>query len=114
MKTLNSYYFSICKSSIKLPAMLIFCFLTACTRQNNTKQILSVENQLQISAAAVNINTASAAELEKLPRIGQHTAQEIIEHREKFGKFRKPEYLMFVRGMSDRRFREIRSLIRVE
>ena len=57
---------------------------------------------------------ASAGELEKLPHVGRQTAQEIVEYREKFGKFRKPEYLMFVRGISDRRFREMRSLVRVE
>ncbi len=114
MKTSNSHYFSICKSSVKPLAMLVFCFLIACTRQNDTKQILSFENQIQISASAVNINTASAVELEKLPRVGKQTAQEIIEHREKFGRFRKPEYLMFVRGISDRHFREMRNLVKVE
>lgn len=93
---------------------MIFCFLSACNQQNNTKQILSTENQIQISASAVNINTASAAELEKLPHVGRQTAQEIIEYREKFGRFRKPEYLMFVRGISDRRYRDLRNLIKVE
>lgn len=72
------------------------------------------ENPIQISATAVNINTASAAELEKLPHIGKQKAREIIEYREKFGQFRKPEYLMFVRGISDARFREMRTLIKVE
>lgn len=94
--------------------MLIFYFLPACKQQNNTKQILSSENQIKISASAVNINTASAAELEKLPHVGRQTAQKIIEYREKFGRFRKTEYLMLVRGISDRRFREMRSFIKVE
>ncbi len=114
MKTFNSHYFSICKSYIKLLPLLIFCFLAACTGQNNTKQVLSPGNQVQVAATAININRASVGELEKLPHIGKQTAQQIIEHREKFGKFRKPEYLMLVRGISDRRFREIGSLIKVE
>ena len=114
MKTFKSYHFSICKSHIKLFPLLIFCLLIACNRQDNTKQILSTENPIQISASAININTASAAEIEKLPHIGRQTAQEIIEYREKFGRFRKPEYLMFVRGISDRRFREMRTLVKVE
>ena len=114
MKTFNSHYYSICKSYIKLLPLLIFCFLTACTGQNDTKQVLLPENQVPIAATAVNINTASVIELEKLPHIGKQTAQQIVEHREKFGKFRKPEHLMFVRGISDRRFREIGSLIKVE
>lgn len=99
---------------IKLLLLIICSFLFACNRQKNTKQILTTENQIQISESAININTASAAELEKLPHIGIKTAQAIVEHREKFGKFRKPEYLMLVQDFSDKRFREVQSLIKVK
>ncbi len=114
MKTHNSNYYNSCKMFVKLLLLIIFSFLFACSRQKNTKQILPIENQVQISESAININLASAPELEKLPRIGAKTAQAIVEHREKFGKFRKPEYVMFVQGVSDKRFREIQSLIKVE
>ncbi len=99
---------------IKLLLLIICSFLFACSRQKNINQDLSTENQIQISESAININTASAAELEKLPRIGTKTAQAIVEHREKFGKFRKPEYVMLIQGISDKRFREVQSLIKVE
>ncbi len=99
---------------IKLLLLIICSFLLACNKQKSIKQVLSTENQIQISKSAIDINTASAAELEKLPHVGAKTAQAIVEHREKFGKFRKPEYVMFVRGVSDKRFRELQSLIRVE
>jgi competence ComEA-like helix-hairpin-helix protein len=99
---------------IKLSLLVICSFLSACNQQKSVKQVFSTVNQIQISKSAININTASAAELEKLPRIGVKTAQAIVEHREKFGKFRKPEYVMFVRGVSDKRFRELQNLIRVE
>lgn len=62
----------------------------------------------------VNINTASAAELEKLPGIGRGFAGRIVEHREKWGAFRRPEHLLMVRGISDKRFRALRDLITVE
>lgn len=62
----------------------------------------------------ININTASAAELEKLPHIGAKTAQAIVEYREKFGGFRKPEHLLLIQGISDEKFREVKSLIKVE
>ena len=114
MKTHNSYYFNACKFSIKLLLLLIVCFLYGCSEQKQTQQVLPAENQIQISESAININTASTAELEKLPHIGKQTAQKIVEHREKFGKFRKPEYLMFVQGVSDKRFRKMQSLIKVE
>lgn len=114
MQTDKPYHFNVYVFAHKLPLLLICVFLLACNYENNTKQILSTENQIQISESAVNINTASAAELEKLPGIGAKTAQEIIAHREKFGRFRKPEHLLLVDKISEKRFREMRNLIKVE
>ena len=62
----------------------------------------------------VNINTASPAELEKLPGIGRSLAARVVAHRAEYGRFRRPEHLMMVRGISDRRFRAMRALIRTE
>jgi competence protein ComEA len=64
--------------------------------------------------AKININTASAEQLEKLPGVGKGFAQRIVEHREKYGPFRRPEHLIIVRGLSDKRFRALRDLITVE
>lgn len=114
METFKPLYFTIYRSVWKFTVVLIVCFFTACNRHNQTQQILSTDNVIQVSPSAINVNTASVAELEKLPHIGTATAREIIEHREKFGRFRRPEYIMLVRGISDRQFREMRNLIRVE
>ncbi len=64
--------------------------------------------------ALLDINTATPAELERLPGIGQALAARIVEHRERFGAFRRAEHLIMVRGISDRRFRELRALVLVE
>lgn len=72
------------------------------------------KNTNVIAENAVNINTASVAELEKLPNVGIKTAQKIVEHREKYGRFRKPEHLILVSGISDRRFRELQSFVKIE
>ncbi len=61
--------------------------------------------------ALTNINSASTKELEKLPGIGKAIAERIIEHRDKYGPFRRAEHLLMVRGISDRKFRELRDLI---
>jgi len=61
----------------------------------------------------ININTASANELETLPGIGKSLGERIVEHRDKFGPFRRPEHLIIVRGISDKRFRALRDLITV-
>ena len=62
----------------------------------------------------ININTAQANELETLPGIGRGLAARIIEHREKHGPFRRPEHLIIVRGISDRRFRALRDFVTVD
>jgi competence protein ComEA len=62
----------------------------------------------------INLNTARADELEKLPGIGRSLAARIISFREQFGRFRRPEHIMMVRGISDRRFRSLRALVTAE
>jgi competence ComEA-like helix-hairpin-helix protein len=62
----------------------------------------------------ININNAPMRELEKLPGIGKGLAERIVDHREKYGPFRRTEHLIIVRGISDRRFRALRDLITVE
>lgn len=78
------------------------------------EQVLPEKSQTTISKSAININTASARELEKLPHIGEKLAQKIVEHRDRFGRFRKTEHLMLVRGISDKRFRAMRNSVKVE
>ena len=88
--------------------MLISCKFSAETDQKiGKKSIKTVEN-------AININLAPTEELEKLPKIGSEIAKRIIEHREKYGKFRKAEHLILVRGMSDKKFRELQNLVKIE
>jgi competence ComEA-like helix-hairpin-helix protein len=65
-------------------------------------------------ATRININTATPNELETLPGIGKAMAARIIEHREKYGRFRRPEHLIIVRGISDRKFRALREFIAVD
>ena len=66
------------------------------------------------SALLVNVNTASLAELEKLPGIGEALAARIVAHRNQYGRFRRAEHLIMVRGISERRFRVLRAYITVE
>lgn len=61
----------------------------------------------------VNINTATAEELERLPGIGRVIAQRIIEHRSQHGPFRRVEHVMMVGGISEQKFVALEPLITV-
>jgi competence protein ComEA len=65
------------------------------------------------AAAAVNLNTASVAQLEVLPGIGPRTAERIVEYRQKNGQFKKIEELMNVKGIGEKSFLKIKDRITV-
>lgn len=111
----NIYALSIKQQRLKIHTYFLFLCLifTNCAEKAVTTDF-PAQKIPEISQTAVNINTASTEDLEKLPHIGKDYAKRIIEYREKFGAFRRAEELMLVRGMSDKKFREIRSLIKVE
>ena len=93
------------------PVILIFTGLFALACSNQPVGPLSVQQPLP---HAVNINTAPLEELLKIPHIGESLARKIVEHRETNGPFRRVEHLMLIQGVSDKRFRKIRPLVRVE
>ncbi len=88
------------------------CLPSACSQESSVAD--RAPRPIIISQNAININKASAEELESLPNIGAKTALEIVRHREKFGKFRRSEHLMLINRISDTRFRKIRQMIKTE
>jgi competence protein ComEA len=61
----------------------------------------------------VNINTAAVGDLQHLPGIGAKTAARIVEYRQKNGPFKKAEELMNVRGVGEKNFLKLKSLVTV-
>jgi competence protein ComEA len=85
--------------------------VAACT----TRRVYeTAANTAPPAAATINLNTATAAELERLPRVGPKTAESIIRFRTDNGPFRQVEELMQVHGISESKFLEIRPYIRTE
>ncbi len=72
-----------------------------------------VYGQTGQTKAKVNINTAGAAELEGLPRIGPKVAQRIIDYRTKNGNYQKVEDIMKVQGIGEKVFAQIKDMITV-
>src|SRR4051812_39551139 len=102
---------------MQLYLLLVFLVLTlsisACAKRERqsslkpTQDVSSSPSELK----RININTASASELETLPGIGKALAARIVEHREQFGPFRRTAHLIIVRGISDKRFRALQPYI---
>lgn len=65
------------------------------------------------SAAPVNLNTATQAQLETLPGVGAKAAERILEYRQKNGQFRKIEDLMNVKGIGEKSFLKLKPLLTV-
>lgn len=61
----------------------------------------------------VNLNTADAATLETLPRVGPAMAERIIAWREQNGSFTSVEELLNITGIGDKTFEAMRDLVTV-
>ena len=59
----------------------------------------------------IDINTATAAQLQTLPGIGEVIAQRIIDYRESHGPFRSVGELTRVEGIGQKRLEAIRDLV---
>ena len=81
---------------------------------NNTKDIENAEIKNENTAkdsSKININTATLEELDKLPGVGEATANKIISHREENGQFKTIEDIKNVNGIGDKKFEKMKELI---
>ena len=62
----------------------------------------------------VNVNTASAAELQLLPGIGEARARSLIELRKRRGGFKSVEELKDVKGIGDAGLARLRPFVRLD
>lgn len=76
------------------------------------------ENQPQQSAPdkpeLLNINTASAEELQTLSGIGPQMAERIIQYRKEHGHFASVDALTEVKGLGEKTLEKLKPFIRVE
>jgi competence protein ComEA len=61
----------------------------------------------------VNLNTATAAQLDALPGVGPATAAKIVADRETNGQFRSPDDLMRVPGIGAKKYDALKDLVTV-
>jgi len=71
----------------------------------------SVSTASANSSGKININTASAKELEALPGIGEVKSNAIVQYRKDYGLFRDIRDIINVSGIGEKTFENIKDLI---
>lgn len=61
----------------------------------------------------LDLNRATMADLDELPRVGPVTAQKILDFRQQHGRFDSVEQLKEIAGIGDRTFEQLAPLVRV-
>ena len=94
-------------------AMLFFasCYRASPAPNAPAEPLATNRNQ---TANCVNLNTASAEELNKLPGIGEAMAQKIMDYRQRHKGFRRPQELILIEGFSEKKYRALADLVCVQ
>jgi competence protein ComEA len=91
--------------------LVLGCGFTADAAQETSRA--PAARTMAETAAPVNLNSATPAQLEALPGVGPALAQRIVDYRQQNGGFKKIEELMNVRGIGEASFLKLKALITV-
>jgi competence protein ComEA len=95
--------------SIPSPARLRAVLLAACIAAG-----LAGASPAYAADGVVNVNTATAEELVRLPGIGDAKARAILDYRKEKGAFKSVEQLREVKGIGDAALERLRPHLSIE
>lgn len=100
-------------SSLNLAAPLVDGTQVLVPKESQSAPTTETETGTSGATGLVNVNSATNAELETLPGIGEVIAQAIVDHRTENGPFTSVEQLVDVSGIGDATLENIRELVTV-
>ena len=100
-------------SSLNLAAPLVDGTQVLVTKESQSAPTTETGTGTSGATGLVNVNSATNAELETLPGIGEVIAQAIVDHRTENGPFTSVEQLVDVSGIGDATLENIRELVTV-
>lgn len=84
--------------------------IPADTAQDQEQEVVKKSSPV----SQINVNTASFAELQKLPGIGPAYSKRIIEYREKHGKFTSVDELIEIKGIGKKRLEKLQPFVKLK
>jgi competence protein ComEA len=88
---------------LALAALLAGCFLN-----------LAALAEKKPPSSPIDLNAATVKQLEQLPGVGPVTAKAIVDFRQKSGAFKRVDDLLVIRGISERKLKQIRPYVTVK
>lgn len=80
--------------------------------EDGIKEVVTLKKLREIyPREKININTANAEQLKRIPGIGEKTAAKIIRMRETCGRFNGKKDIFLVRGIGDKKYESIKEYI---
>ena len=90
------------------PKMKTACVLGLCLGLAICSVSVLAQKSSHVSTEKINLNSATAEQLQSLPGVGPATAKSIIEYRTKTGKFNRIEEIINVKGIGEKKFQKMK------
>ncbi len=88
--------------------LALVAFTASCTQRVEYPRDIAVG-----ASEAIDLNTATVEEIERLPGIGRGLAERVVEFRRDNGAFSRVEHIILVRGLSENRYAAIAPYITI-
>ena len=86
----------------------IVCVLALCLGLILSSVSVMAQKSAPAATEKINLNSATAEQLQSIPGIGPATAKNIVDYRTKIGKFNRLEEIINVKGIGEKKFQKIK------